>query len=143
MTEQNITPPSFPWIAGVQKDYTMVRIEVQICQLNNGDVYVGHQPLTEEDEKTLIQMPSYGQEQISYALSLEGLRREAYIQLLLKLQDDPEYLNRLKNMDPETKTLEITELSDILIDFMEKTISKLAPFAVEEIIEMLSNQEGA
>jgi hypothetical protein len=138
--KKSTRPPSFPWKKGIHKEYTMASVEVQICQDNRGNVFSIHNPMTEEDRQILEQMPSSGLEQISHSLILEGLRRESYLQILLRIQGDPEFIKKMKNTDEEVRDLEINELSDILIDFVTESVTRSSENIVKEILHMFESQ---
>lgn len=75
-----------PWEVGEHEGYKGLAVEVHVCQDDLGRVYSG-QRMSEESKEIARGMKSGGEEQIAYCLAQEAIRREAFLECLVKLQD--------------------------------------------------------
>ena len=70
--------PKRPWMKGVQQDYSMFRLEVDICVTHDQDVYSDQRPQEDIDLETMRKMFTYGEQQAVMGLLGETLKREAF-----------------------------------------------------------------
>lgn len=131
-------PPKFPWVKGVQPTYRSIALRVAICQDNNRNVWSYSDLEDEQDQQTVTTMPSRGVEQIAFGLLCEAVRREAYLQVLVRLTQDEQYMAKYTNADDETAKVMRLELTERLKDNLKKSVDLMAEDAAAEILAMLS-----
>ena len=128
-------PPPFPWKDG--EDYSAFTIEVHICERNR-HMFSFHEFKTPEDEAVAGKLPSMGEEQIAHALLREALRREAYIQTLIRLQKDKGFLEAYKTAPEDERRKQEKTLAEGISGMLVRTSEKVAPEIAREILAMLS-----
>jgi hypothetical protein len=132
-------PPEFPWIKGVQPDYRAFIIRVGVCQDNDTNVW-SHSDLEDEtDAHAAESLPSHGVEQIAFGLLCEAIRREAYLQVLMRLTKDNDYLDKLAMATPESRKAIMQELQAATKGSLKNSVDRMAEAACEEITLMLSD----
>lgn len=130
-----ITPPPFPWEKGVQPatpdhgGYEAVVLEVHVCRDAFQRIYTAHTLQGELDRKTAAGWPGGGMEEFSYALLLEGLRRESLLEMLIMLRKDPTFVVRL-SAAPETQDQAIRDLARLLV----RQVTSLAESVAEDCV---------
>lgn len=135
--EKKVTPPSFPWEKGHTEEYSCFSLEVKICQSRAGEVWSLHDYMTEEDEKIASAIHSGGIEQIVFSLFTEAVRREAFLEALVRESQSAGFLKRC--LEKDTKDQAQEELRQSILKVSKNLIDNLVEGAVTEILSMLVN----
>ncbi len=130
--------PDLPWVKGVNAEYRSFNILVKVCQDNNGLIWSVHEPETEQDKETCQTLPSYGVEQMAYALLSEGVRREAFLQVLLAEQDREGMLDKWESGNTAERAQLESELTAKLITGMTDEIRRSALPSIQAVFAMLT-----
>ena len=130
-------PPPRPWKKGEQEDYKALVVEIHVCQDSTGRVWSSNSFQDLVDEETAQGMPQGGSQQIAYALLTEAYRREVFVDALVHLSRDPQFLVHYVAGDPETR-LEMEEhLAQTAREIMAVTLEKMGFAAAREVLEMM------
>jgi hypothetical protein len=129
-------PPAFPWIRGVQPTYRSFDIKVSVCQDNEGQVFSIHE-LAPEDEEICSTMHSRGLEQIAFGLVVESIRREVFLEVLLRQSKDEGFLERYSSGTDEVRDVILREIASETNRVMAKSIEATSYAATAEILEMI------
>jgi len=130
-------PPDRPWKKGKNPTYTALVVEVQICQDNTGRVWSGNSFPTSEDEEAALSMPQGGSEQIAFALLTEALRREIFVDALVHLSDNSQFLVDYLAGGPETRAEMEEHLAQSAREVMFNTMEKMGTTPAQEVLEMM------
>ena len=130
-------PPKFPWIKGVQPEYRSFDILVSVCQDNDGGVFSIHKLASDADEEVCNTLPSRGLEQIAFGLLVEAIRREAFLEILLKQSDDDSLFKRYSEGLDKERELILREIASAVGVVMNKSIQASSQAATAEIMEMI------
>lgn len=131
-------PPKFPWIKGVQPDYRSIAVRVAICQDNDHNVWSYSDLEDEQDQQTVATMEGRGVEQVAFGLLCEAIRREAYLQVLVRLTNDEKYMVKYGTSDEATVKEMQRELAESLKSGLKKSVDMMAHDAAVEILAMLA-----
>ena len=115
-------PPQFPWIKGVQPDYRAFAMRLFIAQTNDNNVWSLSDFEDEQDQQTSLTLPSHGVEQIAFGFLCEAARREAYLQVLIQLTQDINYVDKFHAASPEDKQK--------MLDALQEAAKRRAHFGV-------------
>lgn len=77
------------------KDTTDLVVEVHIRRDPAGRIHSNHTLRGESDQAIAMSWPGGGQEQIAFALLVEAIRREAIVEVLLCMSQDPQFIPRM------------------------------------------------
>jgi len=130
------------WVKGEQKDYKMFVLEVSVLQDNKGRVFSSHRFQNESDNALAHSLPSCGLEQIAHALLLEAIRRETYLDVILKMQDQPNLLKAYMSGTDTDKEAMALELSQHMEEILKRLITKISPSVSVELLKDLSERES-
>jgi len=130
-------PPKFPWVKGAQPDYRAFILRVGVCQDNDKNVWSYSDLEDEMDKQTCNSLPSYGVEQIAFGLLCEAVRREAYLQILMRLSNDNDYLAKYNS--PEADEMR-QELTAALAKSLHGSIDRMAADAAGEVLSMFTTK---
>lgn len=133
------SPPKFPWVKGVQPDYRSFIVRVGVCQDNDHSVWSYSDLEDETDRQTCDSLPSRGVEQIAFGLLCEAIRREAYMQILMRLTADNQFVDKFAAMSPEDKKSALDALSGSTAASLKASVDRMASDACAEVLAMLSN----
>lgn len=133
-------PPKFPWIKGVQPDYRAFIIRVGVCQDNDHNVWSYSDLEDQMDADTCESLPSKGVEQIAFGLLCEAIRREAYLQVLMRLSQDNEYMAQYHAASPEGRDEMRLALARSAGDSLKASVDRMAENACSEVLAMLDPQ---
>jgi hypothetical protein len=138
------SPPPPPWVKGKGEDYAAFVIEVHICETYPRQpvrmVYSHHDFQSDLDQETARGLISAGEEQIAYALLLNAVRREGFIEALIQFQQDNECIDRYAAADAdERRDLEM-ELAAKMVTMLSRSIRKMAPEVARETLVMMSEK---
>lgn len=142
--EEREGPPPGPWKKGKGEEYTAYVLEVHVCETQTEGVrmvYSYHDFQSLEDEKTARGLFSAGEEQTAYALILNALRRECFVEALIQLQQDPGFLERYKQADLDEKRDQEMEIASKTITMLSRILRKMAPEVAREIMTMLAGMQ--
>ena len=131
-------PPKFPWVKGVQPGYRSIAVRVAICQDNDQSVWSYSDLEDDTDKQTVTTMNGHGIEQIAFGLLCEAVRREAYLQAILRLSMDNDYMDKFAKADAGTQGDMRSELGKAIEANLKKSISTMSQEAAAEILAMLS-----
>ena len=126
--------PNKPWLTGKQPGYTGYRLTVNICEDDLHRVWSDHEFASLEDEKAAFSSPQMGVQQIAHALMTEAVRREAYLDLLLKMTQDPKFLSKWQGADEAGREQVVTELSAITSEVIRGKLIRMVPGLVREML---------
>jgi hypothetical protein len=127
-------PPPQPWVKGKHDDHDIAIVEVYVCQTREGLVFSVHQPQERGDQGVLMTWPSGGQRQVAQALLTEALRREAVVGLLVRLSQDPQYLERLDAMTGAQYDAELELLAKAMLETAQRSGHSIAKDIVKEAV---------
>jgi len=138
-------PPSHPWQKGKGDDYTAFVMEVHVCETYPRQpvrmVYTHHDFQSPEDRDTARGLISAGEEQIAYALLLNAMRREGFIEALIQYQKDKEFLDRYSAADVDERQDLENELAAKMVTVLSRLIRKMAPEVARETLMMMSSED--
>ena len=132
-------PPVYPWQRN-NPDYSLLKIEVEICQDKNGRVYSAHKPQTPEDLAVAQSLPLYGLESTSYSLILEGARTEALLDMILNMSQNPDFLDSLKSLSVEDRNLKLKEFGEKASTVISKIVSDIMYPCMMEAYEVVTRE---
>lgn len=135
----NSNPPQFPWVKGVQPDYRAFIIRVGVCQDTDHNVWSYSDLEDQTDHLTCDTLPSRGVEQIAFGLLCEAIRREAYLQILVRLTADNELVDKYGAMSPEERKGLLDTLSASTAASLKGSVDRMATDACAEVLAMLTN----
>ena len=130
-------PPPQPWVKGVQPEYRCFHATIEICQDNEQNVYSSHHLTEDDDAKICDSLPSKGLEQLAFGLITESLRREALIEMLIRLSSDDTYIEKYLKMSEEEQRKVQMEFSIDMSKMLEKIMFNLVPSVTEEVFHMM------
>lgn len=133
------TPPKFPWVKGVQPDYRSFIVRLGICQDNDNSVWSYSDLEDETDRQTCDSLPSHGVEQIAFGLLCEAVRREAYLQILLRLTADNNFVDKFMSMSPEERKATLDSLAASTAASLKGSVDRMASDACAEVLAMLGS----
>jgi hypothetical protein len=131
------TPPKFPWVKGVQPDYRSFIVRVGVAQTNDNNVWSYSDLEDDRDVETCGSLPSRGVEQIAFGLLCEAIRREAYLQVLLRLTSDKDYVSKFDAASPDEKQKMLGALADSTSGSIKASVDRMATDACHEVLHML------
>lgn len=132
-------PPKFPWVKGVQPDYRSFIIRLGVCQDNDNNVWSYSDLEDETDRQTCDSLPSHGVEQIAFGLLCEAVRREAYLQILLRLTADNNFVDNFMAMSPEERKATLDSLASSTAASLKGSVDRMASDACAEVLAMLGS----
>lgn len=132
--------PDKPWVPGKHPTYSALRLRVNLCQDQHGNVWSDHDFETPADAVVAGSLPQGGVTQIAHALLTEAVRREAFLCALVELTKDPEYLRNYKGGTPEKRAAAEATLQEAVTFVITKALEKMAKPAVADVLAMMSNQ---
>jgi len=140
MTSNAPQPPPYPWSKGDNDDHAALVVEVHVCRDSHGRVFSNHRLQEKLDEDTAMLWPGGGQAEVGFALLTEAVRREAILELLVALTEDPEFVTTLNALPPEERTARMGELVVGLRRQMDKVVARLAEGALEDAVLMMTGE---
>jgi len=129
------------WQKGVHPEYRCFDLTVRIAQDNDGNVFSTHDFAGGADAQTATSLPSHGLEQIVLGLLTETLRREAYLETMILCAEHDDYIEKLVEF-PEAHQKRKDQITGTVCRQMTQLIQKLAPEAVEGVLEMIMSQSN-
>jgi hypothetical protein len=133
-------PPRFPWIKGIQPGYRAFHLQVAICQDDDHNVWAYSDLADDTDHQTCHTLPSHGVEQIAFGLLCEAVRREAYLQVLVHLSADPEFLRGYTAASEDGKAKMIATLGQVAAKSLHESVDRMTSDACAEVLAMLSDK---
>jgi len=134
------TPPKFPWVKGIQPDYRSFVVRVGVCQDNHNNVWSYSDLEDQTDMQTCDTLPSRGVEQIAFGLLCEAIRREAYLQILMRLTADNNFVDNFMSMSDDDKKSALDALSASTVASLKSSVDRMSADACHEILMMLANK---
>lgn len=135
------TPPPFPWQKGSHDDHAVAVVEVEVCRVHHtGHVLSTHHLQDQVDNSIVMDWPSGGQEQVGFALLTEATRREAILEFLVQMSDDPEWLPRMQEMTDEERDAKFKELGESLTKVVQNIVDGIAESCVRETYERFTRE---
>lgn len=138
MSEAWNKPPPAPWEVGVQEKYTATSLTVSICQDQFDRVWSGHHFSSPEAEEAALALPQGGVKQIAFGLLVEALRRELFVEILVALSQNGDYIAKWSSAEAATQRNIEREIGATAQQVMSRTIEKMAPDCAREVLTMLS-----
>lgn len=133
-------PPPYPWKKGTHKDHRTFILEVTICVNEHNQVFSSHDLQDEQDRQVVADLPSGGLNQSAFALLQEAVRREANLQVLIKMSQEKEFQASLQ--DPATRDLAAQEFAKTIQEVMGKQIDQLALPSAQEMLNVVVRGGG-
>lgn len=112
-----------------------ITVEVQIVKDARGRVSSSHDLSSDEDRSRVMAWPTGGLAQVAFALLTEATHREALLDIILKVSQDPEFGERVSRMSVEERDVEIGKLADAMVIGMSRTVQRLSVDAVRAALE--------
>jgi hypothetical protein len=130
-----------PWKIGEHEGMKHLMVEVHVCQDALGRVFSG-QRLSEGSGEIAKSMKSGGEEQIAYCLAQEAIRREAFLECLVKLQDQgkewfEEYAEKAEEEQKETRDDLCQAVARVLLGI----VSRIGDDTMKEAIQKVGGVE--
>lgn len=130
-------PPERPWIKGVQPEYRMFSIVVNVLQDNDGNLWSEHDLEGQQDQDTCDTLPTKGLEQSSFGLFCESIRRESFLQAVLWFSENPAMLDAYRNGDPKVQADIESALSSRTRAAFDRSLYRTIAGASKEILHLL------
>jgi hypothetical protein len=128
-------PPPYPWHKGANSDYTAFVIEVHICRDAAGHVHSARKLQDDKDEEAVQSLGNAGgMEEGAFGLSVEALRQEAMLQVLVQVSNDEEFKDRLLSGNEIPPDL-LEKVAEDTLKLMWATMSRVGPSIVRETLE--------
>lgn len=125
--------PRKPWVVGRTPTYTSFRLQVNVCQDGDGNVWSDHGFMEPVDEMISQTLRHGGVQQIAHSLLTEAVRREAFLTTLILISQGKGGV-----LPSEEQVTEAVE------KVLTATIKKMAPGAAAGVLEMMREQlEGS
>ena len=125
---------------GRHEGKTVFKLTVSVCESSNGGVASTHDFATPQDAEVASNLDSGGARQIAYALLVEALLREVFCDVLLKLQDDPDFLKKYREANEADRTITKDVLGEQARQIMQQNLLRMGSEAAESVLEMLCAQ---
>jgi hypothetical protein len=127
--------PPYPWLKGEGDKYTAFVIEVHICRDAGGHVHSARKLQDEKDEETVQSLGNAGgMEEGAFGLSVEALRQEAMLQVLVQVSNSEEFKDKLLSGAEIPPDL-LEKVSEDTLKLMWATMSRVGPSIVRETLE--------
>jgi len=105
-----------------------------------GDVWSQHDLQSDQDREVAGAMPSGGIEQAAHALLCESIKREALLDILIKMSNDPVFREEIRDESPET----VKRLSDGVVNAIlgtfQQAVVKLGPEAARGALDLIRQE---
>lgn len=128
-----------PWEVGKHEGYKAFVVEVHVCEAEDGQVFFAHR-LSKESSAIASSLKSGGEEQIAFALAAEAVRREMFMQALLRMQDSS-WLKRYSTASEEEKTAIRGEMCQDVARALVSVVAKLGNQVSLETFEMIQTTD--
>lgn len=128
--------PKYPWKKGKHDEYTCFVVEVEVAVDQAGVPWSAHRLQDQQDHDLTRDMPSGGLEYVAYALVQEAVKREALLQVLLKVSNDSEFKGNLLNSQ-ETPAALVEEVTVAMMEVIKSATRELAPAAARAALDMV------
>lgn len=132
--------PEKPWRLGRHADYSAFKIAITVCQDAQGRLWSEHAFDTAADEQVARGLPQGGVQQVAHALLTEAVRREAFTCALVEQSKDAGFLDRWVRADEDGRAILEQELRSAAEAVLVRTIPKMLPGAIREVLTMLTAQ---
>lgn len=133
--------PERPWEKGLHDGYAMFRLEVDVCVTEDQEVHSDQRPQDQVDVDTMSRLYSYGEQQAIFALLTEALRREAFFEILIRMSDDPKFLDLYLSQDEEGQKITEEEIAEDVIELFGRTVDKMTPSVVKTVLQMMDQRQ--
>ena len=131
-------PPKGPWPIGLRENLLGTKLEVSLVEDRDGTLWSNHDWPSPEAEHAAMLFRGGGVSQIAHALTVEAVRREAYLVLLTKMSLDSDLVRVITTGSDKERELALGDLTNAVQETMSRVISKMAPSAVQEVIDMVA-----
>ena len=118
-------------------DETVVVLEVRICQDKFGRLFSTHDFRSPDDRERSQKWKGGGVRQIAHALLTEATRREAYTTALVRLTQEPDFLDTYDRASDERRTTMERQLAQAVQVIIHRTLGKMGPDIAKEILTMM------
>lgn len=112
-----------------------ITVEVQIVKDARGRVSSSHDLSSDEDRTRVMSWPTGGLAQVAFALLTEATHREAMLDIILKVSQDPEFGERLSRMSVAEREIEVGKLAEAMVLGMSRTVQRLSVEAIRAALE--------
>lgn len=138
MADEHTPPPDGPWERGAHEGYKAFHIVLEICEDHLNRVFSAHTFRGQIDEETAFSLRNGGVEQIAFAFLAESLRRELFVDIMVKLSADPEFVERWRKSDESGQVEMEREVAHASLSVMTTTLPKLADALAKEAFTRLT-----
>jgi hypothetical protein len=138
MADEHMPPPDGPWERGSHEGYKAFHIVLEICEDALGRVFSSHSFRDQIDEETAFSLRNGGVEQIAFAFLAESLRRELFVDIMVKLSADPAFVEKWRNGDEAAQVEIEREVAHASLSVMTSTLPKLAGALTKEAFSRLT-----
>jgi hypothetical protein len=129
--------PAYPWKKGQNPDYTSFTIEVEVAVDQHGVMWSSHRLQDEQDVEIVEGLPNRGIERVADALLSEAIKREALLEVILKLSNFPEFKEKLSDPSPEAQQDLVNEVSSAMVAVISKAAAQIAPESAQAALNMV------
>jgi hypothetical protein len=132
-----MSAPTRPWKKGKHETYTCYSIRLQVCEDSLGRVWSQHDYETPQDQALAMQTKNGGSRQSAHAFLMETLKREVFVDALIAMTKDPEYLTKFQKADEEAQKKIVKELAQAALDVISETAARTLIDVVRDIFALL------
>jgi hypothetical protein len=115
-----------------------INLLVSLRESDNGGVASIHKFATPEDEKNALEMETGGVRQIASAMFQEAMIRELYLDVLMKLQDNPLFIENYKAASPNEQRVMEKILGEQAHKIVTRNSLVMSEPAARTVLAMLS-----
>jgi hypothetical protein len=116
---------------------TVVNLTISIRQDKDGGIQSRHDFQARQDIETALAWPNCGVQQIAFALLIEALKQELFVDVLVK-QTREDLLGAWQTGSEDAKLALEGQLCEVALGVMAKTGAKLAPELAKGILAAMT-----
>jgi hypothetical protein len=135
-----IVAPRKPWVKGVHPNYACFVMEVIVVTDNQGDAWSTHDLQSDQDRQVAGGLESGGIEQAAHALFCEAIKREALLDILIKMSNDPVFREEIRDESPDTVKRLCDGVVNAILGTFQQGIVKLGPEAARAALDMIRQE---
>lgn len=129
--------PPYPWEKGQHSDYQAFVVEVEIAVDQYGVPWSNHKLQDQRDHEITSTMKSGGMEHVAHALINEAVKREALLEVLIRMSNDPEFQGRIQDEASEAQSDLEQEVAGAIVEVFRRAAHELAPEAARAALNVV------
>lgn len=129
--------PPYPWKKGKHESYSCFVIEVEVAVDQFGHMWSNHKLQSQDDHDLTREMPSGGMEYVAHSLLCEMVKREAILEVLMRLGNDPEFKGRILDSAPEAQDRLLSDVTAAMLEVIQKATGQIGPEAARAALDMV------